>query len=78
LPGNSVEVRFPPYRGSELADRWSASGWRVLEMDGHNMTAILEKLDAAGSGDGRPIAANRRPTLPRALQGRRRDGAVVS
>ncbi|MGZ5385418.1 MAG: transketolase, partial [Acidimicrobiia bacterium] len=43
-PGDSAETRLPPYRGSELADRWSAFGWRVFEMDGHNMTEILETL----------------------------------
>ncbi|MDR9452112.1 MAG: transketolase, partial [Acidimicrobiia bacterium] len=55
-PGDSVETRLPPYRGSELADRWSAFGWRVFEMDGHNMTEILETLAAANSRHGRPTA----------------------
>lgn len=53
-PGDSVETRLPPYRGSELADRWSAFGWRVLEMDGHNMAEILETLGTAGREDGCP------------------------
>ena len=53
-PGDSIETRLPPYRGSELADRWSAFGWRVLEMDGHNMAEILETLGTARRGEGRP------------------------
>ena len=54
--GESVETRLPPYRGSELADRWSAFGWRVLEMNGHNMAEILETLEVARRSDGRPTA----------------------
>jgi transketolase len=53
--GDSIETRLPPYHGSELVDRWSAFGWRVLEMDGHDMSQIVASL---GSGsqprDGRP------------------------
>ncbi len=36
-----------------LADKWSAFGWRVLEIDGHDMGAIVEGLEAA-SVEGQP------------------------
>ena len=29
-----------------LADKWRAFGWRVLEIDGHDMGAIVEGLEA--------------------------------
>jgi transketolase len=37
-----------------LADKWRAFGWRVLEIDGHDMKQILEALAAAQEGRGRP------------------------
>ena len=30
-----------------LAEKWSAFGWHVLEIDGHNMKEILDALDTA-------------------------------
>ena len=36
-----------------LADKWRAFGWRVLEIDGHDMGAIVEVLEAA-SVEGQP------------------------
>ncbi len=30
-----------------LSEKWSAFGWRVLEIDGHNMRQILDALDEA-------------------------------
>lgn len=30
-----------------LADKWRAFGWNVIEMDGHNMTEILERFEEA-------------------------------
>ena len=30
-----------------LAEKWSAFGWEVIEIEGHNMYAILDALDAA-------------------------------
>jgi len=29
-----------------LADKWRAFGWKVVEMDGHNMTEIVRTLDS--------------------------------
>ena len=32
-----------------VADKWQAFGWNVLEIDGHNMEAIVQALDKAQS-----------------------------
>ena len=37
-----------------LAPKWCAFGWEVLEIDGHNMSEILDVLDKATSVKGRP------------------------
>jgi transketolase len=37
-----------------LVEKWSAFGWRVLEIDGHDMLGILEALDQAQQAQGRP------------------------
>jgi len=37
-----------------LADKWRAFGWRPFEIDGHNMRAILEALDACAGIHGQP------------------------
>lgn len=45
----------PPHRDGELAGKWRAFGWRVLEMDGHDMRDIVTTLTSAvEDGDGRP------------------------
>ncbi|MEW6009475.1 MAG: transketolase [Candidatus Omnitrophota bacterium] len=31
-----------------LADKWRAFGWKVIEIDGHNMRQILQALETAG------------------------------
>ncbi len=54
--GDTVDVRLPPYTGSQLVDRWSAFGWEVFEMDGHSIPDILTTLEAAGERRGRPTA----------------------
>lgn len=42
-----------PHRDGALAAKWRAFGWRVLEMDGHDMRGILTTLrDAVEGGDG--------------------------
>jgi len=35
-------------------EKWRAFGWHVLEIDGHDMGAILDALDAAEANRGRP------------------------
>lgn len=37
-----------------LADKWRAFGWHVLEIDGHDMAAILGAFDAARAHVGTP------------------------
>ena len=37
-----IAERFDP---GPLAEKWRAFGWHVLEIDGHNMSAILDALD---------------------------------
>jgi transketolase len=48
--------RRPPYEGTALRDRWAAFGWEVSEVDGHDMAAVLQALQAARSVTGRPAA----------------------
>ena len=54
--GDGPDGRLPPQVPGELAGKWRAFGWRVLEVDGHDMAAILGVLDEAAHGDGRPTA----------------------
>jgi transketolase len=54
--GDGPDGRLPPQVPGELAGKWRAFGWRVLEVDGHDMPAILGVLDEAVRGDGRPTA----------------------
>jgi transketolase len=46
--------RCRPYEGSELADRWRAFGWRVLETDGHDLATLPTVLDDARRATGAP------------------------
>ena len=50
---DSVDKVLPNDR---LAEKWAAFGWNVIEIDGHDMAAILEALDAAKACKGRPTA----------------------
>lgn len=54
--GESPEHRLPPEAPGELVAKWAAFGWRVIEVDGHDMAAVVAALEAAGRGDGRPTA----------------------
>jgi len=38
-----------------LADKWRAFGWQVLEMDGHDVTSILQTLDFARAAKEAPV-----------------------
>jgi transketolase len=55
-PGDGPDGRIPPQVPGEMAGKWAAFGWRVLEVDGHDMEAILDVLAQARVGDGRPVA----------------------
>jgi transketolase len=37
-----------------LVDKWTSFGWRVLEVDGHDVGAVIETLREAQNSDGRP------------------------
>jgi transketolase len=54
-PGEGPDGRIPPHGPGELAGKWRAFGWRVLEADGHDMRDIVRVLDEAVRGDGRPV-----------------------
>ena len=55
-PGEGPYDRQPPAWPGELLGKWSAFGWRVMEVDGHDMAALVGALDRAVVGDGRPVA----------------------
>ena len=44
----------------DIAKKWAAFGWNVLEIDGHDVGQIIDALDKAGTVKGRPtvIIAN--------------------
>ncbi|MCL2388137.1 MAG: transketolase [Defluviitaleaceae bacterium] len=45
--GKTAE-RFPI---DNIAEKWTAFGWRVLEIDGHNITEITNALDASDNSE---------------------------
>jgi transketolase len=52
--GANAHDRLPPEEPGELAARFAAFGWRVLEADGHDMRALVEVLEQAAVPEGRP------------------------
>lgn len=54
--GATAGDRLPPYTGTELVDRWRAFGWKVLEMDGHDMEQIVATVTAGRDHRGGPVA----------------------
>ncbi len=46
----------PPQHKGELVAKWEAFGWRVLEVDGHDIPALVGTFEAAARSDGRPVA----------------------
>jgi transketolase len=50
--GETAEERISPYLGTELADRWKAFGWQVVEVDGHDIGAFLEVMASVHDADG--------------------------
>lgn len=53
-PGTKPSERLPPWDPGELVAKWKAFGWRVLEMDGHDMTQIVTTLEVAATPHGKP------------------------
>ena len=49
-------VALPPYGVGQLARRWAAFGWTVLEVDGHDIAAVIEALEASRRHMGSPVA----------------------
>lgn len=54
--GETTAERITPYTGTQLADRWKAFGWYVLEVDGHDIGAFLDTMDEAKAVEGSPVA----------------------
>jgi transketolase len=54
-PGDGPDGRIPPQAPGELAAKWAAFGWRVIEADGHDLADLVRALDEAVVGDGRPV-----------------------
>jgi transketolase len=54
--GAHARDRLPPEEPGDLVARFAAFGWRVLEMDGHDMAAVVATLEAAAHPEGRPAA----------------------
>ena len=48
--------RRPPYVGDDLRNRWAAFGWAVSEVDGHDISAVVQALGEARTTYGRPAA----------------------
>lgn len=47
-------LRREPYTDDAMRDQWAAFGWAVLEVDGHDMAAVVQTLEAARAVKGRP------------------------
>ena len=54
--GDTLDHRLSPYTGSQLVDRWSAFGWKVFEMDGHDIGDVLATVARARDHVGGPVA----------------------
>jgi transketolase len=53
-PGDTAEVRLPPEEPGELVAKWRAFGWRVREVDGHDIGALVGALEDASVPAGQP------------------------
>lgn len=40
----------------QIKEKWTAFGWNVVEIDGHDLAAILDALDQAKACKGKPTA----------------------
>lgn len=54
--GRSADDRLPPQDPGDLAARFKAFGWRVLEMNGHDMAEVVRVLEEAREPTGLPTA----------------------
>jgi transketolase len=54
--GDSATHRLPPEDPGDLVARFKAFGWRVMEMDGNDMTEVVRVLGEARQPQGLPVA----------------------
>ncbi len=54
VQATDVAEKVMPY--GQLKEKWAAFGWNVVEIDGHNMGAILDALDQAKACKDKPTA----------------------
>lgn len=57
LDRNRVQATGPVEERMDIGDvaaKWTAFGWKVIEFDGHDMKQICDALDQADSADNRP------------------------
>jgi hypothetical protein len=54
--GETAEDREPPEGPGELVAKFRAFGWRVIEIDGNDMRAVVDALEAACRPEGKPVA----------------------
>lgn len=54
--GETLDERISPYLGDQLANRWRAFDWHVIEIDGHDIPAILDAVHQAQAVSGAPVA----------------------
>ena len=54
--GSSADDRVPPQARGELVAKFTAFDWRVLDIDGNDMTAVVAALAEAQQPTGRPTA----------------------
>ena len=52
--GDDPAKRLAPYGDEELRRMWSAFGWDVSDVDGHDMAALVRALERARAGRDRP------------------------
>ena len=58
LDRNGLQAMGPVaqrFDSSPIIPKWEAFGWRVIEIDGHDMSQIVDALDDAASGGDRPV-----------------------
>jgi transketolase len=53
--GDSATDRLPPEVPGELVAKFSAFGWRVIDIDGHDMRHVVTALEDACRPEGRPV-----------------------
>ena len=57
--GEDSVRRRAPYSDDDLSRRWSAFGWAVSEVDGHDFTALVPALEKAKATPGPPRGRHR-------------------